>query len=373
MEETAGSRSVVDPRAVCGGLAPVLMVKQVDAMSIKVIINKDFDAVSESAANFVRERARTAIAGGKVQFVLGLATGNSPTGMYKHLARSINQGEIDPKRLGSFNLDEYVGLPGANAQERTIHPESYSYFMIQEFFGLLNRKFSMTMVPAGTLIDQHMLVAELEAHPDAWIEAGTGKGRAIVIREDVDGYLGWVRDNVLARYDREISTVGGIDLQVIGVGGKGHVAFHEAGIAFEGNRMLLVRLDDNTVENAVRDGHFEKMDDCPLYAVSMGAELVFEARTVVLLADGPRKVEPITRAILGEVSPGVPLSYCQTFSERGGELICFIDKAAGQELLENKELLKSRGVVVEDRTMESARVSVADISFHRDPVSGRLV
>jgi glucosamine-6-phosphate deaminase len=342
-------------------------------MSIRVIVERDFDAVSESAANLVRERAGSAIASGKPEFVLGLATGNSPTGMYKHLARSINNGELDPSRLRSFNLDEYVGLPGANAQDRTIHPESYSYFMIQEFFGLLKRKFLSSRVPPGTLIDQHILVSELHAHPGDWKEVGSGKGRAIVISDAADGYLAWVRDSVLGLYDQEISKVGGIDLQVIGVGGKGHVAFHEAGIDFEGNRMLLVKLDDNTVENAVKDGHFDSIDDCPLYAVSMGAELVFEAKTVVLLADGSRKVEPISRAILGEVSPAVPLSYCQTFSEHGGELICFIDKAAGRGLLENRALLESKGVVLVDRSEGMAEISAADICFRRDPVSGRLI
>jgi len=66
-------------------------------------------------------------------YILGLATGSSPTGLYKHLAGEANAGEFDPSKIESFNLDEYVGLPGENAQQRALHPESYSYFMIQEF------------------------------------------------------------------------------------------------------------------------------------------------------------------------------------------------------------------------------------------------
>ena len=70
--------------------------------------------------------------------MLGLATGNSPTGLYKHLAEAFNEGRIDAGRVRSFNLDEYVGLPGENAQQRCLHRESYSYFMIQQLFGLLD-------------------------------------------------------------------------------------------------------------------------------------------------------------------------------------------------------------------------------------------
>jgi len=340
-------------------------------MSIKVFVFKDFDAISESAANLVKQRIAAGRADG-TPFVLGLATGNSPTGMYKHLARAVNRGEMEPSMVRTFNLDEYVGLPGDNAQDRATHPESYSYFMIQEFFGLMSRKFRSTRVPAGTLIDQHTLVAELAAHPEWWRESGSGRGRAIAIDPGAGGYPGWIRDHVLSDYDRQIQAAGGVDLQVIGVGGKGHVAFHEAGIEFEGNRMLLVRLDDNTVDNAVRDGHFRSREDCPLYAVSMGAQLVFEARTVVLLAEGARKVEPVTRALLGEVSSDVPLSYCQEYSRRGGELECFVDAVVGGELLKNAATLADRGVELIDMTDTVASTRVAEIAFARDPGTGKL-
>lgn len=341
-------------------------------MSIHVVVCRDYDAISEAGAGFVRDRLNSAGKEPGGRFVLGLATGNSPTGMYKHLARSANEGLFDASRVCSFNLDEYVGLPGENAQDRATHPESYSYFMIQEFFGLLRRKFSSAVVPPGTLIDQSVLVGELARNPGAWREAGAGRGRAIRIDESAGGYLGWVRDEVLDAYDRRIQSAGGVDLQVIGVGGKGHVAFHEAGIDFAGNRMLLVKLDDNTVQNAVSDGHFRSTSDCPLYAVSMGAELVFEARTVVLLADGARKVEPVTRALLGDVTTEVPLSFCQEYSRRGGELVCFVDRVVGGELLKNRENLSVRGITVDDRSDLPAGVKVCDIRFFRDPESGRL-
>ena len=112
-------------------------------MPIQVLITKDFDHMSEVAAKIIKEKIVQGLKE-KKEFVLGLATGNSPTGVYKHLARMANSSEFDSNRIRSFNLDEYIGLPGENTQQRTIHPESYSYFMIQEFFGLLKKKFIET-------------------------------------------------------------------------------------------------------------------------------------------------------------------------------------------------------------------------------------
>ncbi|MBE0555908.1 MAG: 6-phosphogluconolactonase, partial [Proteobacteria bacterium] len=117
-------------------------------MSFKVIITRDFDQMSEVAAGIVTESI-TAGLKRKEAFTLGLATGSSPTGLYKRLAVAANAGTFDPSRIRSFNLDEYVGLPGENAQQRTLHPESYSFFMIQELFGLLQKKFHEVNVPWG--------------------------------------------------------------------------------------------------------------------------------------------------------------------------------------------------------------------------------
>ncbi len=129
-------------------------------MGIKIIINEDFAHMSRIAADLVVDKLRGFLKD-KKEVVLGLATGNSPTGMYKHLAQAANDGKFDSSRIRSFNLDEYVGLPGENAQQRVMHPESYCYFMIQEFFSLLNRKFIETNVPFGSLVDQKILTKEL--------------------------------------------------------------------------------------------------------------------------------------------------------------------------------------------------------------------
>ena len=273
-------------------------------MPINVIITKDFNHMSEVAAGIVEKKIITGLKD-QNQFVLGLATGNSPTGLYKHLAKLVNSGKLDSTRIRSFNLDEYIGLPGENAQQRTLHPESYCYFMIQEFFSLLDKKFIETSVPYGSLIDQQQLINELEANPEDWKELG-----------------------------------------IIGVGGRGHVAFHESGIPFEDSSVLLVKLDENTVENAVKDGHFFSKEESPWYAISMGAELVYKAKTVILLAIGERKVKSITKSLLNDPSPQIPISYGQIYSEKGGNLIYIIDKSAGRELLSNKNLLEQKGIEI---------------------------
>jgi len=319
-------------------------------MSIKVYITKDFEHMSSAAAEIVKKKL-IEISRAKKETVLGLATGNSPTGMYKLLAQAANNGEFDISRIRSFNLDEYVGLPGENIQQRVVHPESYCYFMIQEFFSLLKKKFIETNVPFGSLIDQKELIKELKKHPGDWEYKGTDAGKSIAIKQKAQSkYLAWIKKDILDGYTKKIKKFGGIDLQVIGVGGRGHVAFHEAGIPFKGSTVMLVKLDANTIKNSVIDGHFPSVKDCPNYAISMGAELVYQARNVVLLANGERKVESVVRSLLGEVNPEVPISYGQTYSANGGNLIYVLDKIAGRELLANKAALKARKIALEDRT-----------------------
>jgi len=316
-------------------------------MTINVIIARDFNHMSEVATELVKEIIIQTLEE-KKEFIFGLATGNSPTGMYKNLARMVNSGEIDSNRIRSFNLDEYVGLPGENPQQRMLHPESYCYFMIQEFFGLLDKKFIETSVPYGCLIDQEQLVNELETHPKDWSELGTDAGKSILIKENsVSEYLKWIQKTILEGYAQKISDAGGIDLHIIGVGGRGHVAFHESGIPFEGSNVLLVKLDNNTVDNAVKDGHFSTKNESPRYAISMGAELVYKAKAVILLANGERKVESVTKSLLNDPTPDIPISYGQIYSKNGRNLTYIVDKIAGRELLANKELLKKKGIEIE--------------------------
>jgi glucosamine-6-phosphate deaminase len=306
--------------------------------------------MSEVAAGIVIKKT-IEILKEKDEAVLGLATGNTPTGLYKHFAKAANGGQFDSGRIRSFNLDEYVGLPGDNVQQRVVHPESYAYFMIQELFGFLKHKFIETRLPYGSLIDQKQLIKELKENKKDWEFKGADAGKSIAIKaKPTADYLAWIRKDILDGYARKIKAAGGIDLQVIGVGGRGHVAFHESGIPFKGSSVMLVKLDDNTISNAVKDGHFQTVNNSPQYAVSMGAELVYQARTVVLLANGERKVESVTRSLLGEVTPDIPISYGQKYAETGGNLIYVLDGIAARELLVNKKKLKDRKIAIKDMT-----------------------
>ena len=136
--------------------------------------------------------------------------------------------------------------------------------------------------------------------------------------------------------------------------------------------MLLVRLDGNTVANAVADGHFAKKSDSPRYAVSMGADLVYKARCVVLLASGKRKAEPVVASLAEEPTNAVPISYGQVYARRGGEMIYVLDREAAASVLAARAKIESRGIVVEDISDRSATRRLADLSFSRDPVTGFL-
>ena len=330
-----------------GNLIEQLNTKKGGALlPITVLVTRDFEHMSEVGADVVKKNI-IRILREKREFVLGLATGNSPTGLYKHLAKAANGREFDSGRIRSFNLDEYVGLPGENVQQRVMHPESYCYFMIQEFFGLLRKKFIETCVPYGALIDQKKLIKELKAYPEEWEELGGDAGRSIAIKEKANSkYLTWIKTTILDGYTRKIRRAGGIDLQIIGVGGRGHVAFHESGIPSKNSRVLLVKLDDNTVANSVADGHFPSKREAPRYAVSMGVELVYQAGTVVLLANGERKVSPVAESLLKEVTPDIPISYGQVYAKRGGNLVYVLDKIAARELLARKDVLQKKKIEI---------------------------
>jgi glucosamine-6-phosphate deaminase len=317
-------------------------------MPIRVIITRDYDQASEVAARHAVEDIRKVLAE-KETCVLGLPTGSSPLGFYRRLAEAAGRGLFDSSRIASFNLDEYVGLPGESARERALHPGSYALFMDRELFGRLGRKFRETHIPAAALIDPREMLAELQAHPGDWSAQGRDHGRSIVIRRDaVSPVLRRIREEILEGYARLIEGSGGIDLQVIGVGGRGHVGFHEAGIPFGKSRVLLVQLDEDTVRNAAADGQFPSEAEVPRYAVSMGAELIYRARKVMLLAMGPRKAAPVAASLAEDPTDAVPISYGQIYAERGGDLLYVIDRDAAAGVLKRLDGIRARGTVVED-------------------------
>jgi glucosamine-6-phosphate deaminase len=339
---------------------------------LNVIITRNFDHMSEVAARLFVQDVREKLAQ-KGKYVAGFATGNTPTGLYKHLAKAANAGEFDASKVVSFNLDEYVGLPGENPQQRALHPQSYTFFMVQELFGLLQKKFMEMNVPWGILVDQEHLEQELEKHRQDWTMQGTDAGRAIVIRKAAQSeYLRWIREEILDAYEQKIEKMGGIDLQVIGVGQKGHVGFHEAGIPFEGNTMLLVKLDDNTIANAVNDGHFASRLESPSYAVSMGASLIFKARTVLLMANGERKAETVAESLLQDVDCAVPMTYGRLHTRRGGRVIYVLDQLAASRVVKRADEIRKRGVEILDITSQRAVVNVHDLKFSRRSDTGLM-
>jgi glucosamine-6-phosphate deaminase len=137
----------------------------------------------------------------------------------------------------------------------------------------------------------------LKANPQDWEAKGTDKGKSIAIGSSARSeYLAWVKKEILDGYVKKIKKFGGIDMQIIGVGGRGHVAFHESGIPFKGSSVMLVKLDDNTVSNAVATATSPQRRIQPTTPYPWGAELVYQAKTVILLANGERKVEPVIRS-----------------------------------------------------------------------------
>ena len=118
--------------------------------------------------------------------------------------------------------------------------------------------------------------------------------------------------------------------------------------------VVLVKLDDNTIANAITDTHFTTKTESPRYAISMSAGLVYQARTVLLVANGERKTRPVAESLLGEVTPEVPISYGRHYARNGGELIYVLDRVAAGELLANRGELKRSGIVLREYNKQAS-------------------
>ncbi len=198
----------------------------------------------------------------KPDCVLGLATGSSPLGIYANLVEKCEKGELDFSAVTSVNLDEYVGLDGNNDQ-------SYRYFMNTNLFTKVNIDINKTNVPNGCA-------------------------------EDIDAEC--------KRYDKLIEDLGGIDLQLLGIGLDGHIGFNEPCDEFiKGTNH--VTLDPSTIEANAR--FFESIDDVPTEAVTMGMGAIMNAKRVLLIANGAAKKEIVEKAFFGPITPLVPASILQ--------------------------------------------------------------
>ncbi|MCI7744082.1 glucosamine-6-phosphate deaminase [bacterium] len=225
---------------------------------MKIIRATDYYDMSRKAANIISAQVIM-----KPNCVLGLATGGTPVGTYKQLVEWYNKGDLDFSEVTTVNLDEYRGLPRE-------HPESYWSFMHKNLFDLVNIRPEAIHLPDGTNMDS---AAEC------------------------------------AHYDEIIRQLGGVDLQLLGIGHDGHIGFNEPGAAFELGTHC-VSLTEETIEANKRffDGDVNQV---PKQAYTMGIKTIMQARKVLMVANGAGKAGIVKKAFFGPVTPEVPASILQ--------------------------------------------------------------
>lgn len=241
---------------------------------MEVIIAKTADEMGALAADLFESQLLR-----KPNSVLGLATGSTPIPLYKDLIRRHKEKGLDFSQVVTFNLDEYLGLPPS-------HDQSYRYFMDHNLFNHVNIPKGNIHVPYG--------------HADSVLE-----------------FCEW--------YEDQIRKAGGIDLQVLGIGGDGHIAFNEPGSSL-GSRTRLKTLTEETIKDNAR--FFKSMDEVPRFAITMGVGTILEARKIVMLANGAKKAQIIADAIEGPVTSQVTASALQLHRD----VIVIVDKEAGSKL-----------------------------------------
>lgn len=224
---------------------------------MRVIVVKTPEEVGREAAAIVAEGIRA-----KPHYVLGLATGSTPIPLYQELIRLHKDEGLDFSTVITFNLDEYIGLPPT-------HEQSYRCFMDTQLFNHVNISKKNTHVPDG-------MTDDLEAHCMA--------------------------------YEATIGDVGGIDCQVLGIGGNGHIGFNEPGSSLA-SRTRVVELTEKTVRDNSR--FFDSVDEVPRRAVTMGIGTILDSQKLILLATGAKKAEAVAAALEGPVTAKVPASALQ--------------------------------------------------------------
>lgn len=221
---------------------------------MKIIVCENYDEMSLKGAEIVKEQVNS-----KPDCILGLATGSTPVGLYNCLAEMNKKGDVDFSKVTSFNLDEYYPISPENDQ-------SYRYFMNENLFSKINIDITKTHVPNGMAEDPEKACKE---------------------------------------YDECILAAGGIDLQILGIGQNGHIAFNEpSDELFEGTH--LTGLTESTIKANAR--FFEKEEDVPTKAVTMGIASIMRARKIIILANGPAKREIVEKLINGGITTNIPAS-----------------------------------------------------------------
>ena len=238
-----------------------------------VIVKENYGEVSKEAAAEIASLVRE-----KPDCVLGFATGGTPLGTYKELIRLHREEGLDFSKVTTFNLDEYVGLPPS-------HPKSYHYYMLENLFNHINVDPRNMFIPMG-------------------------------MAENVHGFCAW--------YEEKIEKVGGIDLQILGIGANGHIAFNEPGSSL-GSRTRIKTLSEKTIRDNRR--FFTKEEEVPRYAITMGVGTIMEARQLLLVASGATKADAIRATVEGPITAWYPATIVQM--HRFATIVIDKDAASG--------------------------------------------
>ena len=243
---------------------------------MEVVICRTKEEASKLAAQMITEQVQK-----NPKTVLGLATGATPVLMYNEMAKAVKAKKVSYKQVRSWNLDEYVGLAGT-------HDQSYRYFMNENLFRKIDIQIRNTHVLNG-------LAKDLEKE--------------------------------CAAYERQIKAAGGIDLQVLGIGSDGHIAFNEPGTSLS-SRTSVVYLTPSTIKDNARLFFKGKEKEVPTRALSMGVGTICEARKIVLLAFGEGKQNALKGCVEGPVSQFCTASALQLHND----CWIFCDEAAAKKL-----------------------------------------
>ena len=222
---------------------------------MKVVVGNNEKISALIAEEFIK------VVNEKPNCVLGLATGTSPLGVYANLVRANKEGRVSFKDVATFNLDEYIGLEGT-------HNQSYRYFMNENLFN-------------------HIDINKERTH----VLKGTGD------------YLAYAN-----QYDAEIAKFGGIDLQILGIGSDGHIAFNEPGTSFDSLTHVAELAESTIVDNSRL---FNDISEVPTKAVTMGLKSIMNAKKIVLIATGKNKAKAIYNLLKGPMTEEVPCSILQ--------------------------------------------------------------
>jgi len=240
-----------------------------------VILKRDDEEISLQAAQLIATAVHK-----KPALVVGLATGSTMVGVYKHLVGLHKQSSLDFSRVVTFNLDEYLGLPAA-------HPQSFHHFMHENLFAHVNVLSRNIHIPDGT------------------------------IRGNYDQYC--------ASYEQAIRKAGGIDIQLLGIGRNGHIGFNEPTSSI-GSRTRLKVLSKETLDDNSK--FFAPGEESPRCAITMGIGTILEARKVLLLAAGASKSAAVAKSIEGPITSAVSASALQLHPD----VTFIIDDAAASQL-----------------------------------------